>query len=239
MRARPISMTSLIEEIAATLIDRSDQRQRVAIDGAEALGPDALAAALADVLRGHGRAAVPVSMGDFLLPASQRFEFGKTSDESFYLGWRDERGLRREVLDPAAPTGSGRVLPALWRADIDRSARAEYIAVPAGGLVIVGGQFLLGSGLPFDFTVHLDCSAAGRFRPTTGTPRRSTPRRSRMWSCAWKIHAAPPSSRRRPGQNGRTSSIAARSAGSSGVVPGRNRPTISPAGETRNFSKFH
>ena len=42
-----------------------------------------------------------------------------------------------------------------------------------------------------------------------------------------------------PPQAGRTAWMAARTAGSSGTVPGRKRATTSPAGETRNFSKFH
>ena len=33
--------------------------------------------------------------------------------------------------------------------------------------------------------------------------------------------------------------MAPTSAGSSGSTWGRNRPTTSPVGETRNFSKFH
>ena len=70
------------------------------------------------------------------------------------------------MLDPAAPGGSGRVLPALWRVDVDRSARADYVTVPPAGIVVVSGQFLLGSGLPFEFTVHLECSAAALARRT-------------------------------------------------------------------------
>jgi hypothetical protein len=159
-------MSSLVDDVAATLIGRSGERQRVAVDGASALDPDSVGAALAEALRDQGRAAVHVSVNDFLLPASQRFEFGKTDVDSFYLGWRDEDGLRREVLDPAGPTGSGRVLPALWRVDIDRSARADYVTVPSSGFVIVSGQFLLGSGLPFEFAVHLECSAAALSRRT-------------------------------------------------------------------------
>src|SRR5262249_10942858 len=128
---------------------------------------------LVEELRDRGGFALHVSVRDFLLPASQRFEFGRESPEAFYEGWRDEGGLRREVLDPAAPVGNadggrqpGRVLPALWRTDIDRSARADYVTVPPGGIVVVSGEFLLGSGLPFDYTVHLTCSPAALARRT-------------------------------------------------------------------------
>jgi hypothetical protein len=165
MRVRPISMTALIDELAELSIKQAG-RIRIAIDGAEALAPDAMAAALAAALRDRGRFALHLSTDDFLLPASQRFEFGRTSPESFYQGWRDERGLQREVLAPAAADGTGRVLPALWRSDIDRSARAAYVEVPADGVVIVSGQFLLGGELTFEFAVHLTASIKALARRT-------------------------------------------------------------------------
>ena len=105
VRVRPVSMPLLLDEIAATLIGRGGQRQRVAIDGAAGLAPAEFGHGLAEALRDQGQPALHISTDDFLLPASQRFEFGKTDVESFYLGWRDESGLRREVLDPAAPDG--------------------------------------------------------------------------------------------------------------------------------------
>src|SRR5215475_1782105 len=151
-------MPALIAEIAEALLDRGDGRTRVAVDGAEGLDPGALGESLAVELRGHGRAAIHVSTDDFLLPASQRYEQGKTNPDSFYLGWRDEKGLRREVLDPAGPNGNGQVLPRLWRADVDRSARADYVELPESAVVVVSGQFLIGGGLPFDYAVHLEAS---------------------------------------------------------------------------------
>ncbi len=165
MLVRPISMTSLLDELVATLIERPG-RVRVAIDGAEALDPGAIGDALATLLRDHGRFAMHVRTDDFLLPASQRYEFGRTDPDSFYLGWRDERGIAREVLDPVAPGGSGRVLPALWRADVDRSARADYVTVPSDAIVIVSGQFLFGGALGFELAVHLECSRSALARRT-------------------------------------------------------------------------
>lgn len=165
VRVRPVSITSLVDEIADRLVTVA-YRQRVAIDGAAAADPGRYAIALVDVLTTGGRAALHVSTDDFLLPASQRLEFGRTSPESFYQGWRDERGLRREVLDPAAPDGTGRVLPVLRRTDIDRAARADYLHLPPGAIVVVSGPFLLGGGLPFEFAVHLEMSNAALARHT-------------------------------------------------------------------------
>jgi hypothetical protein len=159
---RPVSLETLSDELAERLL-AIPGRVRVAVDGAAALHPETLAELVADRLRSAGRFAVHVSTEDFLLPASQRYEFGRTSPESFYEGWRDVRGLRREVLDAVR---DGRVLPALWRTDVDRSARASYLDVPADGVVLVSGQFLLGGGLPFELEVHLEASDAALARRT-------------------------------------------------------------------------
>ncbi len=138
----------------------------MAVDGAPAAGPDELAAALVDPLRAQGRPVLHVRATDFLRPASLRFELGRTNPDSFYENWVDEAGLRREVLDPAGPGGTGRVLPSLWDADADRASRARYVDLPPGGVVLVSGPLLLGGGLPFDVTVHLELSPAALRRRT-------------------------------------------------------------------------
>ena len=167
MRVRPRSRELLIGDVAAAVLGRAGEgRVRVAVDGAASLQPDDWAISLVDELRVLGRFALHVSVHDFLLPASQRFEFGRENAEAFYEGWRDESGLRREVLDPASPVGVGRVLPALWRTDVDRSARADYVDVPVGGVVVVSGEFLLGGGLGFEYVMHLTCSAEALARRT-------------------------------------------------------------------------
>lgn len=167
MRVRPVSIEVLIEELADRLAATGPGgRLRVAIDGAAAADPGALAEALVDPLRVRGRAAVHVAAGDFLRPASVRLEFGRTNPDSFYLGWLDEAGLRREVLDPAGPGGGGRIVTRLWDARTDRAAREPYRELPPGAVVIVSGPLLLGAGLPFDVTVHLHLSAAALLRRT-------------------------------------------------------------------------
>ncbi|MEU4426765.1 uridine kinase [Actinoplanes sp. NPDC024001] len=167
MRVRPVSFDVLVEDLADRLASReSDSRLRVAVDGAEAADPARLADALVDPLRVRGRPAVRVHTRDFLRPASLRLEFGRTNPDSFYTGWFDEAGLIREVLAPAAPDGSGRILLRLWDAAVDRAAREPYSTLPANAIVLVSGPLLLGSGLPFDFTVHLELSAAALARRT-------------------------------------------------------------------------
>ena len=154
-------------ELTGQILSREpDTRVRVGIDGPAAAAPDHLADALVEPLRAGGRPAVRVSTADFLRPASLRLEFGRQNPDSFYLGWFDESGLAREVLQPAGPDGSGRILTRLWDARADRAAREPYQELPPGSVVIVSGPLLLGGGLAFDLTVHLEVSAAALRRRT-------------------------------------------------------------------------
>ncbi|WIM93843.1 uridine kinase [Actinoplanes oblitus] len=176
MRVTPVSFAVLVENLADRLASReSDSRVRVAVDGADAAGPDRLAAALIDPLRVRGRPAVHIDTRDFLRPASLRLEFGRANPDSFYTGWFDEAGLIREVLDPAGPGGSGRIVTRLWNAATDRAAREPYRMLPAAAIVLVSGPLLLGAGLPFDFTVHLALSAAALDRRTAAEDRWTLP----------------------------------------------------------------
>ncbi|SCL22186.1 hypothetical protein GA0074692_1347 [Micromonospora pallida] len=167
MRIRPISPERLVVALTERLVGAPVAgRLRVAVDGPPAADPDALAGALVDPLRAAGRPVLHVRTTDFLRPASVRLEHGRTNPDSYYLGWFDEAGLRREVLDPAGPDGTGHLLPSLWDARADRASRAGYVHLPPGGVVLVSGPLLLGGGLPFDVTVHLVLSPAALRRRT-------------------------------------------------------------------------
>ncbi|MBY8874635.1 uridine kinase [Micromonospora sp. PLK6-60] len=176
MRIRPISPDRLVAELT-DLLSRATPpgRLRVAVDGAPAAGPDDLAAALVEPLRAAGRPVLHVRAADFLRPASIRLEHGRTNPDAYYAGWTDEAGLRREVLDPAGPDGSGRLLPSLWDPVADRASRAGYVDLPTGGVVLVSGALLLGAGLPFDVTVHLALSPAALARRTDPAQRWTLP----------------------------------------------------------------
>jgi hypothetical protein len=176
MRVRPVSFDVLVGELADRLAGQDpDRRLRVAIDGAPAARPEDLADALVDPLRVRGRPAVRIAADDFLRPASVRLEYGRTNPDAFYSGWLDEAALRREVLDPAGPGGSGRIVIRLWDARTDRATREPYTPLPPTAVVLVSGPLLLGAGLPFDATVHLEVSAAALERRTDPDARWTLP----------------------------------------------------------------
>jgi hypothetical protein len=169
MRFRPVSPDLLVDEVTETIITRPGPTwTRVAVDGAPPTRPDAFADRLASALRLRGRAVRRVSASDFLRPASLRFEHGRTDPDARH-DWLDVGGLTREVFAPLGPGGSGRVLPTLWNAETDRATRAEYVDLPAGGVLVLDGELLLGRGLPFDCSVHLWLSPAALRRRTPET----------------------------------------------------------------------
>lgn len=177
MRVRPVTWDSLVEELAERIAATGPRRRlAVAVDGAAAADPDGLATALVDPLRVRGRAALQVRAADFLRPASLRLEYGRTNPDSFYDGWLDTSGLRREVLDRLA---GGWVLPSLWDSAADRATRAEYVAVPERGVVLVSGTLLLGGQLRFDLAVHLWLSPAALRRQTAPADQWTLPAHQR------------------------------------------------------------
>src|SRR5438132_5691769 len=127
MRIRPISLEVLVDEVADRIA--AGTGTRVAVDGAPPTPAAAFADTLAERLRLRGRAVIRVSAADFLRPASLRFERGRHNPDARYDDWLDAGGLTREVLEPAGPGGSRRVLPSLWNTETDRATRAAYLTL--------------------------------------------------------------------------------------------------------------
>ncbi|MFJ2775153.1 uridine kinase [Kitasatospora sp. NPDC087315] len=169
MQVRPISPERLADLLAdrVTALPGAGQRWlRVAVDGAAAARPGALADALVEPLRLRGRPALRVSAADFLRPASVRLEYGRHDPDAFHDLWLDDGALTREVLDPLEPGGSGRVLPSLRDPATDRATRAPYTTMPPGGVLLLDGPLLLGRWLPLELTVHLALTPAALARRT-------------------------------------------------------------------------
>ncbi|MEC3992862.1 uridine kinase [Actinacidiphila sp. DG2A-62] len=179
MRLEPITWdrmaAELAERLATTAPADGGSWWRVAVDGAPAARTGVLADALAAALPALGRPVLRVRATDFWRPASLRLEYGHEDVEAYYTLWLDTGALRREVLDPLGPGGSGRALPSLRDPATDRSTRAGYVALPPGGVLVLDGPLLLGQGLPFDLTVHLRLSAGALERRTEPGERWTLP----------------------------------------------------------------
>ncbi|MEV6011376.1 uridine kinase [Streptomyces sp. NPDC051976] len=155
---------------------------RMAVDGAPAARTGDLADAVGAALPALGRPALRVRATDFLRPASVRLEYGHEDVDAYYQLWLDTGALRREVLEPLGPGGTGRALPSLRDPATDRSTRAEYVQLPPGGVLVLDGPLLLGQGLPLDLTVHLRLSPSALERRTDPAERWTLPAYARYAS---------------------------------------------------------
>jgi hypothetical protein len=162
-----ISPDRLPDELAEALVavDSPGGALRVALDGPRAAGPEELADALTEPLRTRGRPAIHVRAQTFWRDASLRLEHGRHDVES-YRDWLDAAALRREVLAPLGPGGSGEYVPSLRDPATNRATRDPRRTAPDGSVLVVSGELLLGRGLPFDVTIHLAVGAAARARRT-------------------------------------------------------------------------
>jgi hypothetical protein len=163
MQVTPVTPERLADEIVG-LVEPRAGRVRLVVDGPPPTRPVPLAHRVAETLRRSGRATVVVDADDYLRPASVRLEFGRHDPDEFLDRWLDLAGLRREVLDPAGPDGSGRVLPRLWDAATDRAYRDRYTTLPADGVLLLAGATLLGRGLPVEAAAHLRMGEAALAR---------------------------------------------------------------------------
>lgn len=168
VRFTPVTWERLTGELAARIAAEEPPGPwwRVAVDGAPAARPADLADALARALPPLGRPVLRVRAASFWRPASLRLEYGHQDIDAYGRLWLDTGALRREVLDPLGPGGSGRALPSLRDPVTDRATRAPYTTLPPGGVLLLDGSLLLGRGLPLDLTVHLRLSAAALRRRT-------------------------------------------------------------------------
>lgn len=176
MLPRPLTPDGVVAEIVARIeAVSSPPVVRVLVDGAPAAEGAALADSLVGPLRSLGRAALRVSAWTYLRAASLRLEHGREDVQAFLEDWLDVEGLRREVLDPLGPGGSGRWLPSLRDQATDRATRATYEQAPPRSVLLVDGALLLGRGLPAELTIHLSVGAAALRRRTPVDERWTLP----------------------------------------------------------------
>ncbi|MBT6204070.1 MAG: uridine kinase [Alphaproteobacteria bacterium] len=139
----------------------------VAVDGADAAGKSTFADALVAPLETRGAVVVRASVDDFERPRAERHARGRFSAKGYYRNSFDYDALKTLLLAPLASGTS----PALVRTrafDLvtDQPVPARPQAVPARGVVIVDGVFLLRPELrdAWDFSVLLQVDEAEAMR---------------------------------------------------------------------------
>lgn len=152
---------ALLDELTARTLAAGPGRLRIAIDGRTAAGKTSLGHEIAARVADAGRDAFRASIDDFKHPWREAHRYDRTSASGYYANAFDYETARRLLLEPAAPSGSGRVV--LCSIDpltqIDHSATT--VEMPVDGVLIVDGVFLTRPELDdvWDLRVWIDVSA--------------------------------------------------------------------------------
>ena len=139
---------------------------KVAIDGVDGAGKTSLADQLAEVLEAGGTRVIRAGIDGFHNPRAIRHARGKDSPEGFFRDSYDLGALKRELLDPLGPRGSGMIRRAVfdWRTDGVVDAPQEIAG--RTGVLLFDGIFLHRPELrPYwDVSIFLDVPFTESYR---------------------------------------------------------------------------
>jgi uridine kinase len=131
---------------------------RIGVDGVDGAGKTTFADELAKALEPSGRPVIRASVDTFHHPRAVRYRAGRDSPEGFFRDSYDYALLRRVLLEPLGPGGSGRYRRAAFdhRADLVVSSPEEH--APPKAILVFDGIFLHRPELReyWDLSVFLD-----------------------------------------------------------------------------------
>jgi uridine kinase len=155
----------------AALADRIAERQdfgilRAAIDGVDGAGKTSLADKLAQVLEARGQRVIRAGVDGFHNPRAVRYVRGKDSPEGFFRDSYNLEALRRELLAPLSPGGSGRYRSAVYDHKTDSAVTLPQESAGRSGVLLIDGIFLHRPELLhyWDLSVFLDVPFVESYR---------------------------------------------------------------------------
>jgi uridine kinase len=133
--------STLLAAIVDCLPARGAGRLRVGIDGVTAAGKTTFGHELARVIADRGRPVLRVGLDDFKRPWPERHRYDRESGEGYYRNAFDYDAVRRLLLEPAAPNGSGQCV--LCSIDPLTQIRYTHLTTPApdDAVLVVDGVF--------------------------------------------------------------------------------------------------
>jgi uridine kinase len=137
------SRLELLHTLASRILEApSPFVLRVAIDGVDGAGKTHFADELADVLVGSGRDLIRASVDGFHNPRAVRYRKGRGSPEGFYRDSYDYDALKRVLLTPLSPSGSGRYRTAVHDVALEQPVTVPEHNAEAGAILLLDGIFL-------------------------------------------------------------------------------------------------
>lgn len=156
-------MTDVLTTLADSVLALpGDGVRRIGVDGVDGAGKTVFADRLGQVLHDRGTEVIRASVDGFHHPRAVRHRRGRDSPDGFYLDSYDYPALRRLLLDPLAPGGSGRFVRARWDVRRDRPVAAPQERATPGAVLVFDGIFLHRPELRdcWDLSVFLDVDVA-------------------------------------------------------------------------------
>jgi uridine kinase len=151
--------TSLMQAIAGFIRQHAPERMlRVGIDGVDGVGKTTLADLLARAIEAGGRPVIRASVDGFHNPREIRYRRGKSSPEGFYRDSYNYADLRRVLLDPLSPGGSGVHCPAIFNHRTNSVLPLNWSVAEPGSILMFDGIFLHRAELKdvWDLSIFLD-----------------------------------------------------------------------------------
>ena len=136
---------NVIDDVASLIYTRmkaTRTRIRVAIDGRDGAGKSTFADRVAIALRATGAEVYRASIDDFQNSSSIRYARGPESPLGYYYDGFDLDGVKRELLEPIAPGGSGVCRLASFDVVSDREVPARSLTAGLTAVLIFDGVFL-------------------------------------------------------------------------------------------------
>jgi len=133
----------LIGRIAAAIDGTPSRRTiRVGVDGVDGAGKTCFADELGAVLAARGRPVIRAGIDSFHNPRAIRYRRGRDSPEGYFLDSFDHDLLRRVLLDPLSPGGSGRYRVAAFDHITDSAVDVAEESAADGAILVFDGIFL-------------------------------------------------------------------------------------------------
>lgn len=150
-------LDDVLAAVAGLLPDRRGY-VRVGVDGVDGSGKTTFADALGRHLERRGRRVVRIREDDFLNPRAVRYRLGRTSPEGYLVDSYDLDRLRTDVLEPFAPSGTGRFRERSHDLATDAPLDPPWQQAPVDAVLVLDGMFLHRDELAgvWDVSVLLD-----------------------------------------------------------------------------------
>ena len=169
---------AVLEYVAAAVLALPSRGPlRVAIDGVDGAGKTMFGDELRDRLVPSGRPVIRATVDGFHNPKPIRYRRGRGSPEGFYRDSYDYATLKRVLLDPLGPGGTGRFQRAVFDVDADVPVEAPEERALPGSILLLDGILLHRPELRpcWDYSIFLRVEWIRnhrlRHRPEPGQPR--------------------------------------------------------------------